>query len=607
MGLFNTLGIGYSGLSTSQSGITTTGQNIANANTEGYSRQIVSQKARYPMHNIPGDVGNGVQINTIKRAHDEFLYSKLKDSSASMEFNKFSKQILEEISGYFPDLEDLGIAKDLQEFFNSWSQFAQNPDSDAQKIILAQNITNLTSSLNSSKEKLQSVQDRLNEQLKTDIDEANKIAKEIANLNGEIGRVEASGDSYANDLRDQRDRLELSLSKLLDVTVFKGKMKGDNSNEITDQGKEYNLSIGGYNFIDGTSFRKLSTDADLSDGRFSNIYFVDENFQKNDITKDIRGGKIGSILDLRGNGFDTSTNMPTNGKIQKYIDNLDLLSKTLVQNINSIYASSAQTSITTDEFVNFDKDDKLINYDNIQTGSFNITVYDSNGEELVKRAITIDKTTALDDGTTSSIVAQINAEIDDNSDNSAINDLDDLFSASFVSGKLLISPKDSSLGYKISIEDNGTNFAGVSGVNKLLTGDSANSIDLNTKYKNDPSLISASKKPVDGNNEVATAILDLQNQEISFYAKDETTYTNTIEGFYNFSVSTITSDAQQAGRNYDASEVLHKTVSQEFDSVSGVNMDEELVNLIKYQTAYSANAKVITAIDKMLDTLLNIR
>ncbi len=607
MGLFNTLKISYSGLSTAQTGITTTGHNISNANTEGYSRQIISQKVNYPIHNIPGDVGNGVQIDYIKRAHDEFIYSKFRDSNSNMEFNKFSKQILEEINGYFPDLEDLGIAKEFKEFFNSWSNLAQNPNSNAQKSILAQNITNLTSTLQDTKSQLQNMQNRLNEQLHTYIDEANQIAKDITNLNKEINRVEADGISHANDLRDQRDLLELSLAKLLNITVFKGKMKSDNLDNITDQGKEYNVSIGGYNFIDGTSFRELSADTILNEGRFDNVYFIDENFQKNDITQYIRGGKIGALLDLRGNQFDQTTKLPTNGKIQKYIDNLDLLSKTFIQNINSIYASSPQSSITTDEFINFDADDKLINYDNIQIGSFNIVVYDQNGNEILKRAINIDENTALDDGSANSIVSQINANIDDNSDNNGVNDLDDLFSASFISGKLNILPKDSSLGYQIAIEDNNTNFAGVTGINKLLTGDSADSIDLNTKYKNDPSLISAAKKPVVGNNEVATAILDLQYKEISFYKNSDTVYKNTIEGFYNFSVTILTSDTQQANRNYDAAEVLNKTVKQELDSIKGVNIDEELVNLIKYQTAYSANAKVITAIDKMLDTLLAIR
>ena len=585
MGLFNTLGIGYSGLKTAQSGITTTGHNIANAGTDGYSRQVVSQKANYPMHQIPGDVGNGTHIDSIKRAHDSFIYDKLKSSSASMEFNEFSKKTLEEISGFFPDLEDLGIAKDIKEFFNCWSNLAQNPDSDAQKIILAQNITNLNSNLNYSKEKLQDVQNRLNEQLKDDIGEVNKIAKEIANLNGEISRVEAAGQSHANDLRDQRDSLELSLSKLMDVTVFKGKLQIDNSGSanLTDQGEDYNVSIGGYNFIDGTSFRELSSDASLSDGRFSNVFFIDDNHQKSDITKDIKGGKVGAILDLRGRDFDSDANMPTEGKIQKYIDNLDLFSKTLVQNVNSIYANSTQQSISTDEFKDFNADEKLVTYDNIKAGKFNIIVHDSNGNEVAKRAITIDKDTSLNDGTANSIVSQINANIDDNGDNSGVNDLDDLFTASFVTGKLHITPQDSSLGYKISIEDNGTNFAGVSGTNKLLVGNSADSIDLNTMYKNDPALISGSKKPVAGNNEVANAMVDLQHDSLSFYGNNDQTYTNTIDGFYNFSVSTIASDAQQAGRNFDASEVLNKTVSQEFDAVSGVNMDEELVNLIKYQ------------------------
>ncbi len=615
MGIFDSLHIGYSGLSTSQSAINTTSHNISNANTEGYSKQIVTQKVNYPIHNLPGDVGAGTHVDSITRAHDEFVYGRLKSSSSNVAYSEKMESTMQEITTYAPDLDNLGVAKDTKDFFSSWSDVAQNPSDDSQKVVLLRSMESLTQNLNETSSKLNKLQDRLNDEFKSGIDEVNRLAKEIVEVNKGINKIEGSNSASANanDLRDQRDNLELKLAKMLNIDISKGKTETEYGVKAkrTDMGVDYNINVGGFNIVDGVTFHPLRAEDGVNNTSLNSAYYIDHNQKKVDVTGSIRGGKLGAVLDLRGDRVDLSSGRATNSKIQTYIDNLDAFANTFKQSVNSIYASNAQQSIETDDLSSIGESGAVASIDGVKEGSFDIKVYDSLGHEVSTRSITIDARTTLHtniDGTVNqnSIVEQINANKDDNNDNDGTNDLDDLFSANIVDGKLRILPKEGS-SYTIAIEDNGTNFAGATGVNKLFEGDSANNIRLATNIKNNPSNIAGNKAPIDGNSDLASQMVELQYETLSFQKQDGTKIEQSVEGFYRYSSSKVAADAHQSSINKDAADLLNKTVTDEFKSVSGVDMDEELVNLMKYQTAYQANAKMITAVDEMINTLLGMK
>jgi flagellar hook-associated protein 1 FlgK len=612
MGIFSSLHIGYSGLQASQSGINTTSNNIANANVDGYSRQSISQKVNPPIHSIPGDVGNGTRVDSITRAHDEFVYGRLKSSSSQVAYATTMEKNLQEISTFGAGLDGLGVSKDIKDFFASWSDVAQNPGDEAQKIVLLRSMDSLTQNINQTSTNLSDIQDRLNSEFKNGINRVNDIASQISDINKNINKVESNGQSNANDLRDQRDRLELELSKMLNIDVSKGREVteyGAKANK-TDMGTDYNINVGGFNIVDGVSFHALSVEDAFSDSKLNSVFYGDNTQNKIDITDEIRGGKLGAILDLRGNKLDES-GRAVDSKIQDYIDNLDSFSKTLIHSVNSIYAQSAQKDIVTDTFGEFGDSGKLSTLEGIKEGSFEVKVYNNLGEEVALRSITIDADTSLhknQDGTinANSIIEQLNKNSDDNNDNDGTNDLDDLFTASMVDGKLRITSRTDE-NYTIAINDNGTNFAGVTGVNKLFSGDSASSISLESSIKNNPASISAHKAPIDGNADLANDMVALQYEGLTFYKTNGETSVQGLEEFHRYSSAQIASDAHQSVINKEASQVLNKTITDEFKSVSAVDMDEELVNLMMYQTAYQANAKVITAIDKMIDTLLGMK
>ncbi|MCF6173073.1 MAG: flagellar hook-associated protein FlgK, partial [Campylobacteraceae bacterium] len=128
-----------------------------------------------------------------------------------------------------------------------------------------------------------------------------------------------------------------------------------------------------------------------------------------------------------------------------------------------------------------------------------------------------------------------------------------------------------------------------------------------TEIKDDPSKMQGYKAPIDGNNDVANDMIQLQYEKVDFFNKDNSTVNDSLDGFYRFITANIATDGEKAGRQKDTSTALFNTVNSEFQSISGVNTDEELTNLMKFQTAYGANAKVITTIDQMLNTLLGIK
>ena len=231
-------------------------------------------------------------------------------------------------------------------------------------------------------------------------------------------------------------------------------------------------------------------------------------------------------------------------------------------------------------------------------------VYNNSGDVIVKRSITLDDTTTMQD-----ITDTINANQDDNGDNDGTNDLDDLFSAGLnTDGNVLtIMPKSSSSAYRIAIEDNGTNFAGWSGVNKLFEGSSAKDIHVKPALMKTPSLLAASKANVDGSADLATEMVNMQYEKLDFETPDGSKTTQTISEYYRYSATSIAQDANSASIAKDSAELLTKTVTEQMQAVSGVDMDEELMNLMKFQTAYQASAKIITTVDQMLNTLLGMK
>ncbi|EAH4720014.1 flagellar hook-associated protein FlgK [Campylobacter upsaliensis] len=607
MGIFATLHTGVTGLKASEVQIATTGNNISNANATFYTRQRVVQTTNGYITTGGVQVGTGTAIESIVRLHDEHAYFKLKNASTQQEYTGYLGQVLEEISQRFPDLKNTGILNNLENYNKAWNDFASNPNENATKIALVNATKTLAESVNEAHSTLKKVQQKVNDDIKSTVEEINRIGEEIAHINKQIYGEEALPTDHANELRDRRDELELTLSKLVSAVASKNEIVQDNRFEqtITDPGHHYNLSVEGFSIVDGVNFHPLKLDYDDKNKSYS-IYYQTPDEKIHDLTAKLKGGQLGAQLDLRGRDYDKLEGAYDNGILQGYIDSLNTFSKTLINETNNLYAASAKNSATSDYLEGLTGDVPLMNYDRtIQAGSFDIVIYDEKGTEKVRKTITIDVATTMND-----LMRQINANTDDNNDKNAGNDVDDFINASFSydsksnSGLFQINAKN---GFKVSLEDKGTNFAGAFSVGGFFSGSDASDIRIKDSLLNDPSTVRASKNGVDSGNDMANQIIQLQYNKVSFYNKDGTIDELTMEEYYRKFTGQIASDGENNNVIHKSNMTLYNSVYAEYQSKSGVNTNEELAALIQWQSSYGAAAKIVSTVDQMLDTLLGLK
>lgn len=607
--IFASLYKGVSGLKASEIQIDVAGNNIANANSTFYTRQRAIQKTAgfYEIRNGV-ELGMGTTIESIVRIHDEYTYTKLKNASTQLEYTGYMKQKLEEIAERFPDVQTTGILNDLQTYYNAWKDFALSPNDGAVKENLAKVAQTFTQSVNKAYADLVKIQQTINDDIKRTVDEINDIGEEIANINKQITSKEILETDHANELRDRRDELELTLSKLVESVASKQIIKQSSELEstMTDGGKYYNLTIHGHEIVNGSSFTPLKIITDEVTGAHQIVYQgIDEKIT--DLTEKIAGGKLGAQLDLRGRRWEKANANYDDGIIQDYKNMLDTFAKTMMTHTNNIYATSAKKSVTSDSMSFLRGDTTLVNYDkNIQTGTFDIVIYDDKGDKINSKTITINSHTTMED-----IIAQIQSNTDDNDNNNSLDDIDDYVSAIFNydgrtnTGQFQLSLKNPN--YKIAIEDNGTNFAGAINLGGFFSGDNATTMRVKSEVLSDPTILRASKNGTDGDNEVANALLQLQYDEIDFFNKDGTVVTKALDGYYRLFTGKIGTDGETNNFTHATNTTLYNSVYEDFQSISGVNTNEELAALIQYQASYGAASKVVTTVDQMVDTLLSIK
>ena len=719
------LNTALTGLLAHQKAIDVTSNNISNASNPDYVRERVVFSSLKPINQIPGDIGIGVEISSINRITDTFLFNRFADTSALLNSLTTQEEYLQEIGTYFPDVTDQGLYKDLKDFFNAWQEFASNPNDGSVKVALANSTEKLTDTFHSLKEKLKNIRKSINEEIDSKIQEANTIIKNIAQLNKEITLHEANGKSHANELRDKRDALEKRLKEIIDVKVFKtGITSQDSQGEVTvDYSKNYQIILGGYPLIDNATYHEIEK---IDDAGNINIGVVKDDFSIANVTSSIQKSEIGALLAVRGTDFNPDGS-PKNGTIGEIIDSLNNLAATLIRSVNSIYSYSAQEEVYgIQTFKPIDISDNMLNtpltllykqgilahdvkngilkldildnqgeikttlkvsikksdsiqdvldkineqiksYDSnfdveaviengeikfrpkdtnndgninpqgsilvkddgsllfsalkeyeylpisqindklplkLQDGGFDINIYNENGDIIATRHIVVDlNSTDSRYSTIQGIINQINIRNkDDNNDNNPNNDVDDYYQAYILNGRVILSKKTDENTY-IGLDNDISNFGGVFGINQFFEGNNADNITLNRTLAQNPSLIRAYKAPNEGNNEVANAILQLQFQKLKFDDGSEAT----LFEYYRQTTTDLANTINNITTKKESTQTLFKSISNEYYSLSGVNIDEELINLEKYQRGYQANARVITTINNMLDALFGIK
>ncbi|MBC7195797.1 MAG: flagellar hook-associated protein FlgK, partial [Deferribacterales bacterium] len=320
--IFGTLYTGISGLMTSQAGIDVTGHNIANANTEGYSRQRAVISTQNPLLVTPGPFGRGSKVEYIERTYDNVLADNLRRETSSLSYWSSLQTSLDEVSIYFNELESgSGLGDALKDYFNAWQSLANTaPDnsdeSQVKKIELINKTDILTSKIQESYTQLERLQGTSDFKIEQYVNEINDIAENIRQINIQIGKVEA-GENKANDFRDQRELLLNKLSEYVNITTSE-----------RDDG-QIAVLVGGITLVDSDVINEIYTVKNEDNDNHYDIYWGTKgsNNPLVDITSKIYSGKLAGELKTRDE------------TLTSYKGKLDELAQTLIKETNRIHST----------------------------------------------------------------------------------------------------------------------------------------------------------------------------------------------------------------------------------------------------------------------------
>lgn len=293
------LGIGQSALAAAQMGIATTGHNIANANTPGYSRQVLLQSAAAAQNDGGSFIGQGTKIGEVKRIYNEFIGQQVNATQSAQNYSAAYLNQVQRINNLVAD-QTAGISPSLQEFFSAIQNLASTPNgtagSAARQSVLSTGAA-LTTRLAGLGAQLDQVSEEVNSRISQTITDINSYAKQISQLNDSIETAESiSGGATPNDLLDQRDYAVTQLSRLVNVTVV-------------EQSGKFNIFMGtGQPLVLGAKVSVLQPTSSLTDpSRIQASYESNGTLiQLNE--KSITGGELGGLFAFRTNSLDTSRN-----------------------------------------------------------------------------------------------------------------------------------------------------------------------------------------------------------------------------------------------------------------------------------------------------------
>lgn len=287
------------------------GHNIANVNTPGYTRQRGILRAARPMDQFQyGNIGTGVEMNSIVRARDQLLDKQYRSESSSLGRWERSDFALMEIQSVFTEPGDNGLSSVIEDFWNAWSDLANDPESPFARSVVRERAQVLTGMLNRYDSNLRLIEEKLNDEFVANVGDLNQLAVEIAGLNDAIRRAEAAGQN-ANDLRDQRDLKLDQMSRLTSIQY------------IEEDDGSVNVYLNGDIFVQGGDARELTTRASSR-----HDVVVDELVWRDTMREvALTGGELKGIVDAR------------DVEIETVRERLDELALGLAQSVNSLHRS----------------------------------------------------------------------------------------------------------------------------------------------------------------------------------------------------------------------------------------------------------------------------
>ncbi len=709
--LYGLLNIGQSALNASQAWISVTGNNLANADTEGYSRQYVDQRDAGGLTAKPGAQGLGVNAQQIMRFFDSFLErSYVRQATNSARWDE-QDTIMTSLENIFNESNRAGLSSSLNKFFTAWQDLALRPEDAATRESLLSYADNLSDMFGSTMDGIKAIQKEMDVSIGQTVDRVNDISKAIADLNRQITSNTVDGVSNPNSLLDKRDQLVRELASLADVeTIDNGKgnfrvqlsngqplVDGQNSYELKIMGPqaenrlsvnspykgsvqfdgadshEYTVEIvnggnagdvpppqfrvsldGGKTWLrddDGKELHYDITDSD-GDGTTDQVlvknlkisFSAADNFHAGDKFDIMPKDGLYWIEPTRGPenitpqiGFDGTDNLSrlTGGKLAayynirddncgRYMDELNAVASSLIWEVNRIHSQGSGLSMldyaqgqqrVEDITKALGSAQAILPFsDKLQAGNVNFHFYDkTTGEYNSSGMLDFDPATPgiqnfdPDKHSLEDVRDAINNMVDADGNPIAPPPLN----ASIQDGKLIIETNPAA-DVTFGMGADSTGLMAALGINTFFSGDSADNLAVNSQVHSNANLIASGQvngqhQANAGDNATATAIGKLADKKITISTLWKTVDNQSISEYYANLVTTVGSDRRLSKTNSEYHSALTNDLAERTASVSGVNMDEEMSNLIKFQHSYTAAAKLITTADQMLQTLLGLK
>jgi flagellar hook-associated protein 1 len=637
MSLFN---IGLSGLNVAQNGLTTVGHNFSNAATAGYTRQNTIIASAGGQATGSGFYGQGSNTITVQRVYDGFLTGQLRGAtSASYDLSTYSDQI-RQIDNLLAD-EKGGLAPLMQKFFASVQAVSDTPADPATRQGMISSAQALAGQIKSSSDYFKQLQNGINTQLQSSVTQVNDYTKQIASLNKEISRMTASaGGQPPNDLLDQRDQAVAKLTELVGAKV------------VVQDGGTYNVFVGnGQPLVMGSDSYDIKAVPSSADPSRTTIAYTLPNGNTVEAEEGaVTGGSIGGLLRFRTDSLDAAQNAI--GRLSLAIGQTFNAQHKLGIDLNGAIGTDVFSLGSATAFANSKNTSNAVatatitNAGNLTTSDYTLK-FDGTNYTLLRKSD--NKVVATQPGATATYPMALAADGFSVSVNVAMGggdsfEIQPTRNAAAGFGSLITDPAKiaaaSPARADASTQNTGTVKASLTNVapgfslmtnpvkvtytagayvivdsvtgNPLVPAPTVTATATGTDITFNNMTFSLNGTPKNGdtftlsNNTGAVA----DNGNMLKLAKLQTAKTINGTSSFNDAYAQLVNDVGSKAKSADIASASQDSITDQIytaqQSVSGVNMDEETVNLLKFQQLYQANAKVIQAASTIFDTLVSI-
>ena len=561
MSLLGTLSIAGSALAAQQAALQVTSNNIANASDPNYSNEVVDLTPAFDTNENGQYIGSGVDIADIQRQVDESLNSRLASSVSDNNTATTIQNWAGQIQSVFGALNQQSLSTSMNTFFNDWSTLANNPTDTGQRQVVIQDGENLAQQFNSLDSQLNGIGTTLNSTVGSTVNQINQLTTQLASLNQQIASSN-TGEGQDNSLLDERDATIQQLSTYVNV------------NSLIQPNGTVNVYIGSMPVVSASTANALTVQNTEVDGSEQSTIM----FANNSGSAPVTGGQLGGLLSVQST-------------LSTTLNSVNSIANNLISSLNQLHASGQGTSNFTSVTGTTQVKDPTQPLDNsaagipftVSNGSFVVSVTDAATGQTSSTLIPVQLGSGATSPTTlNSLVASLNG----------ISGIQ----ASDAGGFLSIS--SSSPDYTFSFSQDSSGVLSALGVNTFFSGSNAGNIAVNQTVANNPAFVAASGNGNPADNTTALAISQLADQPVAGLNNQS------IDDSYNSLVSQIGTTVSNATNDATATSNIQQALQAQQQSVSGVSVDNEAINMIQQQRVYQGASLLISTVNQMMQSLL---